>query len=222
MFKRNSTGKSAIFNHSAIRIIFIVVVTFLLSGCLKQQPSKTGNICKIFTEYGDWYDAAKSMNKKWNVPINVPMAIMYQESSFMYDAAPPMKYYGIIPIGRASNAYGYAQAKNMTWNDYKRETGNIYARRDDFVAAIDFIGWFVTKTHKSNKVSKHDAYGQYLNYHEGWGGYRRHNYNKKPWLVKVAKRVDKRSKKYAKQLKGCRQKLELSWFERSLYWFGIK
>ena len=36
-----------------------------------------------------------------------------------------MEYFlGFIPIGRASDAYGYAQAKTMTWDDYVRETGN--------------------------------------------------------------------------------------------------
>lgn len=194
----------------------------MVSGCLQPQPEKSNNLCEIFTQYGDWYDAAKAMNKKWGVPINVPMAMMFQESSFKFDAAPPMKYYGIIPIGRASNAYGYGQAKNMTWNDYKHETGNSAGRRDDFADAIDFMGWFITKTHKSNKVSKHNAYRQYLNYHEGWGGYRKKSYNKKPWLIKVAKRVDKRSKKYEKQLKRCHKKLDLSWFDHLLIWTHIK
>lgn len=164
----------------------------------------------------------KKMNKKWNVPINVPMAIMYQESSFRYDATPPMQYYGIIPIGRASNALGYAQAKNMTWADYKRETDNNSATRDNFADAIDFVGWFVYKTHRVNKVSTHNVERVYLNYHEGWGGYHQKSYNKKPWLVKVAKRVGKRSTKYARQLKSCRKKLDQSWFEQLLYWVHIK
>ena len=48
--------------------------------------------------------------------MHVPLAMMYQESSFKHDAAPPMEYFlGFIPIGRASDAYGYAQAKTMTW-----------------------------------------------------------------------------------------------------------
>ena len=204
------------------RSLFVILSILMLSGCLQPQPKKSNNLCEIFTQYGDWYDAAKAMNKKWGVPINVPMAMMFQESSFKYDAAPPMKYYGIIPIGRASNAYGYGQAKNMTWADYKHETGNSAGRRDDFADAIDFMGWFITKTHKSNKVSKHNAYRQYLNYHEGWGGYRKKSYNKKPWLIKVAKRVDKRSKKYAKQLKNCHKKLDLSWFDELLIWTHIK
>ena len=94
-----------------------------------------------------------------------------------------MQYFlWIIPTGRASSAYGYSQAKTMTWSDYIRESKNSGADRDDFDDAIDFMGWFAYKTHKINGVSKWDAYGQYLNYHEGWGGYKRGTYKKKKWL----------------------------------------
>ena len=188
-----------------------------MASCLTPQPQKTANICDIFDENISWYYAAKSAHDKWGTPINLALAIMYQESSLKYDAAPHMKYWWGIPIGRASNAYGYAQAKLMTWADYKRETGNSWASRDNFADAVDFIGWFTTKTHKINKVSKSDTYRQYLNYHEGWGGYKRKSYKKKPWLVKVSHRVDKRSKKYAKQLKQCTKKLESNWFWTFIY-----
>ena len=60
------------------------------------------------------------------------MAMMYQESSFRHDARPPMDYFLFIPLGRRSSAYGYAQVKDETWDDYKRETGHSWADRDDF------------------------------------------------------------------------------------------
>jgi hypothetical protein len=96
----------------------------------------------------------------------------------------------------------------MTWQDYIKETGNSGADRDDFEDAIDFMGWFINKTQKLNGVSKWDAYGQYLNYHEGWGGYKRKTYNKKKWLIGVSRKVKHRATMYAKQLKGCRASLE--------------
>jgi len=156
------------------------------------------------------------MRDKWGVPIHVPMAMMYQESSFKSDALPPRDYifFGLIPWGRVSSAYGYSQAKTPTWSDYIRETGNRGADRDDFDDAIDFMGWFISKTHKVNGISKWDAYAQYLNYHEGWGGYRRKTYNKKAWLKKVAKKVNDRAYTYAKQLKKCEDDLSKSWFMR--------
>ncbi len=188
---------------------------FLLS-CATSQPKNRENLCKIFEEKDDWYDAAADMRDRYGVPIHVPMAMMYQESSFRHDALPPRDYvlFGLIPWGRVSTAYGYAQAKTMTWADYKRETGNSFADRDDFEDAIDFMGWFIKKTHSINRISKWDAGAQYLNYHEGWGGYKRKTYRKKQWLVKVANKVDARSRRYATQLKSCEADLQKNWFMR--------
>jgi hypothetical protein len=175
-------------------------------------------LCEIFQEHRDWYDAAKDVRDKWGVPVHVPLAMMYQESSFKHNAAPPMEYFlGFIPIGRASDAYGYAQAKTMTWDDYVRETGNSWSSRSDFDDALDFMGWFISKTHKINGVSKWDARAQYLNYHEGWGGYRRGSYKSKAWLVKVANKVDERSKRYAAQYKTCQEDLDSSWLWRLFF-----
>lgn len=196
-------------------VILLTSITFLCA-CSTTPPSDRENLCRIFEEKDDWYDAAADMREKWGVPIHVPMAMMYQESSFRHNAKPPRDYilFGLIPWGRVSSAYGYAQAKTMTWSDYKKETGNSFADRDDFEDAIDFMGWFISKTHKINKVSKWDAKTQYLNYHEGWGGYKRGSYKKKTWLSKVAQKVDERSKRYSTQLSRCEDELNKSWFMR--------
>ncbi|KFZ38221.1 hypothetical protein HR45_06920 [Shewanella mangrovi] len=189
-----------------------------LAGCATPPPENPDNICEIFRENRDWYDAAIDAQEKWGVPVHVPIAMMYQESSFKHDAAPPMEYFlGFIPIGRASDAYGYAQAKTMTWDDYVRETGNGWASRSDFDDAMDFMGWFIWKTHKINGVSKWDAKNQYLNYHEGWGGFKRGTYWKKKWLVRVAKKVDARSRKYAAQYHSCKEELDSSWLWRLFF-----
>ena len=197
--------------------IIIILGLLFLSGCATPPPKNPDNICEIFFEHRDWYDVARDMKDNWGTPIHVPVAMMYQESSFKHDAAPPMQYFWFIPIGRASDAYGYAQAKTMTWSDYQRETDNGWADRDDFADAIDFMGWFTHKTQRINGVSKWDAYAQYLNYHEGWGGYRNKSYNKKPWLIKVSRKVDKRSKMYAAQLRGCQRNLDSSWLWRMFF-----
>lgn len=202
-------------NQILIRKLLIVpLLPLLVVACSTTPPQNTQNLCKIFEEKDDWYDAASDMRDKWGVPIHVPMAMMYQESSFVDDARPPRDYilFGLIPWGRVSSAYGYSQAKTPTWADYVRETGNSGADRDDFEDAIDFMGWFIHKSQKINGVSKWDAYAQYLNYHEGWGGYKRKTYLKKQWLVKVAQKVKGRSLTYAKQLKSCEEDLEGGWF----------
>ena len=200
------------------KILLAFAVTSVLAGCATSPPERPDDICEIFYEHRDWYDAAADARDKWGVPIHIPMAMMYQESSFKADAQPPMEYFlGFIPIGRASSAYGYSQAKTMTWDDYKRETGNGWADRDDFGDAIDFMGWFIYKTHKINGVSKWDAYKQYLNYHEGWGGYRKKTYNKKKWLQNVAQKVQRRAETYGTQLKRCEEDLQSGWLWRLFF-----
>jgi len=161
----------------SVRRLFLFSLTLLItamSGCATIPPSNPDNICSIFKENRDWYNAAIDAKNKWGVPVQVPMAIMYQESSFQYDAEPPMRYFlWVIPIGRASDAYGYSQAKTVAWREYKRETGNRSADRDNLEDAMDFMGWYINKTQRINKVSKWNAYGQDLSYHEGRGGYRK-------------------------------------------------
>lgn len=199
---------------SHCKLALLVVVGLLLSGCSTSPPANPENICAIFHEKPDWHDAAISTKEKWGVPVHVPFAMMYQESSFRADARPPMRYFlGFIPYGRPSTAYGYSQAKTITWGDYVKATGNSWGNRDNFDDAMDFMGWYMYQSHKINGVSKWNAYSQYLNYHEGWGGYRRKSYNKKPWLKKVAKKVQSRAKRYAGQYRKCKDNLPSSgWF----------
>ena len=199
-------------------IISSSFVAFVLVGCATPPPQNPENICEIFREHRDWYFAAKDARERWGVPIHVPMSMMYQESSFNAEALPPRDYLlGFIPWGRVSSAYGYSQAKTMTWDDYIRETGNSGADRNDFDDAIDFMSWFIYKTHKINKVSKWDAYNQYLNYHEGWGGFRSKTYKKKAWLVKVSRKVDSRARRYSSQLKRCESDLNHGWLWRLFF-----
>ncbi|WKE66466.1 hypothetical protein PVT67_04240 [Gallaecimonas kandeliae] len=198
-----------------MRILFLLPALWL-AGCATAPPKDPDNLCAIFKEKDDWYQAALDVQKKWGVPVQVPFAILYQESSFHHDALPPRDYLlGFIPWGRVSSAYGYAQAKDDTWEDYMRETDNWGADRDDFDDALDFMGWYIAKTHKLNGVSKWDAYGLYLNYHEGWGGYRQKSYERKPWLKQVAKKVQSRAWAFSKQYKGCKDDLDKGFWD----WF---
>lgn len=191
-------------------------LTVFISGCATLPPQDPDNLCQIFRQYPDWYDAAAESRDQWQVPIHVPMAMMYQESSFKQDAKPPMEYFlWIIPIGRASSAFGYAQAKDETWQQYLDESGRWFADRDDFADAYDFVSWFMHKSAIANKVSKSDAYGQYLNYHEGWGGYRRGSYQSKAWLKQTARKVQQRASRYQQQLTRCEHEFKSSWFD----WF---
>jgi hypothetical protein len=198
--------------------ILALLTLLTLVSCTTPPPKNPENLCEIFREHTDWYYAARDARERWGVPIHVPMSMMYQESSFKADALPPRDFIlGFIPWGRVSSAYGYSQAKTMTWDDYIREADDSGADRNDFDDAINFMGWFIHKTQKINKVSKWDAYNQYLNYHEGWGGFKKKSYKKKAWLVKVARKVDNRAKRYAGQLKSCEAEFDKGWFQRLIF-----
>lgn len=186
----------------------------LLQGCATSPPRNQSNLCAIFEEKPSWYDDAREMEEVYGTPINVAMAFIKQESSFINDAKPPRDHLlGFIPWGRVSTAYGYAQAQDPVWGEYLDGTGN-GGSRNNFDDAIMFVGWYTDKTQKRLGVSKWDPYNQYLAYHEGQGGFKRKSYNKKPQLLKVARKVEQQAKDYGWQLKQCRSELEngRSWF----------
>ncbi|AMD44655.1 hypothetical protein [Bordetella holmesii] len=187
----------------------LLTTLLILSGCASTRPpADPENICAIFREKPQWHDAALKAQEKWGAPVQVPIAMMYQESSFKHDALPPRYYFlGFIPWGRVSSAYGYAQAKDETWEDYKREAGGWLANRDDFADSIDFMGWYMAKTQRINSISKWDAYGQYLNYHEGWTGYRNRSFERKAWLQRVARQVQARAERFGAQYQQCQREL---------------
>ncbi|QDJ51287.1 transglycosylase SLT domain-containing protein [Bordetella hinzii] len=191
------------------RCLALLLCLLALAGCASTRPpGDPENICAIFREKPDWHDAALKVQDKWGAPVQVPIAMMYQESSFRHDALPPRYYFlGFIPWGRVSSAYGYAQAKDETWSDYKREAGGWFSSRDNFADSLDFMGWYMSKTQRINGISKWDAYGQYLNYHEGWTGYRNRSYERKAWLQRVARQVQARAERFGAQYKQCEREL---------------
>ena len=180
-----------------------LAAALLLSSCTADPPSNPGDVCSIFQEKDSWYAAAHRVHAKYGVPVNVAMAIMAQESSFRDDAKSPMRWFLFIPIGRASSAYGYAQATDDAWDQYVDEAGSWFSDRDDFEDALDFIGWYMTKTRQANGIPYSDAYNQYLNYHEGWKGFAAGSWKGQDWLVKAARNVEDRSKVYRRQLLHC-------------------
>ncbi len=200
------------FRRFALTIASGCVFSLALTGC-SSNPKQVNNLCSLLDERNSWYQDANRSYKKWGVPIHVQMAIIHQESHFVDDARPPRgTFLWIFPGSRPSSAFGYAQVLDSTWEWYINKSGNSGADRDDFGDVTDFIGWYGSITSSKLKVSKWDAYGQYLAYHEGHGGYSRRSYNKKPWLISVAKKVKRRADRYSKQLYGCRKQLEKRWF----------
>ena len=190
----------------------IVVLTFLAS-CTAKQPSNIDNICKIFGEQRSWYKAANKSAKRWGTTIPVIMSVIHQESSFKAKAKPPRtKILWVFPGPRPASAKGYAQAIDGTWDSYRRSTGRWSADRNDFKDASDFIGWYIDQSATKNGIAKTDAQNLYLSYHEGQGGFKKGTHQGKPWLLKVAKKVEARAKTFDQQLKGCERRFKKRFF----------
>ena len=190
---------------SKIKNIFFVPLIFLISAC-SSIPQNTSNSCSIFNERYLWYKYAKSTEKKWGTPIYVQLAIIKMESDFDWLAKPQrQKLFKVIPFKRPSSSFGYSQAVKGTWEQYKNETGNKFATRARFKDSVDFIGWYTDKTESILKISKQDAFRQYIAYHEGWGAYKDYKNNQK--VIGLAKRVKNQSDKYKSQLQECQKRL---------------
>ena len=182
-----------------------LIILLLFSSC-SSIPKNTLNSCSIFEEKYLWYKHAKKTEKKWGTPVYLQLAIIKMESSFNRFAKPPrQKLFKVVPYKRPSSSFGYSQAVKGTWKQYKDETGNKFATRSRFKDSVDFIGWYTNKTEKILKVSKKDAFRQYLAYHEGWGNYK--NYKKNTKVISLAKRVQNQTNKYKKQLIDCQKRL---------------
>ena len=188
---------------------FLKLAIFMLvasCGGGSDAPSNLDNACALIREKPQYYSAMRRTESRWGVPVHVQMATIYQESKFISDAKTPHKWaLGVIPIGRQSSAYGYSQALDNTWDEYREDTRRFGAKRNKIADATDFMGWYMDGTSKRLGISKQDARNQYLAYHEGRGGYARGSHNSKPWLLSVANRVASRAEMYRTQLASCRR-----------------
>ena len=184
-----------------------ILLTFLAScgGGNFSAPRNLDNACAIVDERPQYFRAMQDAEQKWGVPVPVLMAIIHQESKFVGNARTPHRFaLGIIPMGRQSSAYGYSQALDGTWDEYRDDQNRRGARRDRIEDATDFMGWYMAQSREKLGISLGDAQTQYLAYHEGRTGYANGSHNDKPWLIEVAARVGARAQTYSDQLTTCR------------------
>jgi len=189
------------------RLFRALVILLVLGSCGEREgsaPRNLDNACSILTERSHYSRAFRTAERRYGVNTHVLMAMIYQESKFIANNRTPHQYVlGVIPVGRQSSAFGYAQALDATWEEYQR-AGHRGARRDDIADATDFMGWYMTQTVEETGIPINDTRNQYLAYHEGRTGYLRGTYNSKSWLVRIAKEVGDRAVMYESQLQNCR------------------
>ncbi|MFL2893285.1 MAG: lytic transglycosylase [Candidatus Pelagibacter sp.] len=184
----------------------IYILLFLFTISCSSIPKNTADGCSIFSERYLWYKHSKKVEKKWGTPVYIQLAFIKMESDFDWLAKPKrQKIFKVIPYKRPSSSFGYSQAVKGTWKQYKDETNKPLATRTRYKDSVDFIGWYTNKTYKILKISKKDAFKQYIAYHEGWGNYK--NYKKNQKVIQLAKKVKRFSDRYERQLKNCKNKL---------------
>ena len=187
-------------------LIYFTII-FFLTAC-SSIPKYPQNACKIFGENYLWYKAIKKSSKKYDAPVHIILAFVNKESGFNRWAKPKRtKLFKIVPYKRPSSSLGYSQAVKGTWELYKIETDSPLALRTRFKDSVMFIGWYINKTNKKNKIPPNDAYRQYLNYYLGWGGYANKNYKTDKKSILYAKNVEKLAKAYRSQLRECQKNL---------------
>lgn len=193
--------------------IGLLLCVLLLTACSTPRPSNVSNICGIFKQYPSWYRVAHKAQRRWGIPIAIQLAVIHQESNFHSQIQPARPYLlGIIPWFRPSSSYGYTQAQDAVWSEYKKASRNYFAARSNFADSVDFIAWYLNQAHRRLGISRKDAFRLYLAYHEGVGGYRRRTYLRKKWLISVAHNVSARAKRYQQQLPRCEKSLNTSWW----------
>ena len=196
-----------ILNNIKIKFLYFLIF-FLLASC-SSIPRNAENACSIFSERYFWYKYVKNSSEKYGAPVHVILAFVNKESGFNRWAKPERtKLFKIIPYKRPSSSLGYSQAVKKTWEQYKNETNNPLALRTLFKDSVMFIGWYISKTHKINKIPLNDAYRQYLNYYLGWGNYAKKVYKTDKKAIVFAKSVKTQSNIYRKQLKSCKKSLD--------------
>ena len=186
-------------------VAFALLALAMLAGCASRPLSNTEDLCKVFKERPRWYRDSVASEKRWRIPTPVMMAVVNKESSFVAKARPPRgRLLWVIPGKRSSSAYGFAQATDEAWSDYLRETRSRFADRDDFGDAIDFVGWYLNRSHRHLNIAADDARTLYLTYYAGMGGYQRGTWRNNAWLKDAAARVAARADRYERQLANCR------------------
>ena len=189
--------------------LYAALTGTLLVGCAGTPPREPTNLCAIFRERPDWYEASRDSYRKWGVSVPLQMAVIQRESSFQSDARPPRTWFlGFIPGPRASTAYGYGQVLDGTWDGYQRATGNRGADRNDFSDVTDFIGWYGSVGQAGHGISARSPEAFYASYHVGHVGYKRGRHHNNATAQRAIRDVHRRSGLYADQYNRCREELD--------------
>jgi len=191
-------------------LLFAPIALLLLLASCASAPNRINDVCSVFEQrdgwFNNWYDAAKSTEREYGVPVPILMATIRKESGYEAHARPARtKLLGFIPWKRPSSAYGYSQALDGTWTRYKQETGKFMADRNNFADAVNFVGWYHKESHDRNGIALNDPYNLYLAYYFGHGAYARGDWKNNAKMQNVARGAAEMAYSYSAQLQACRR-----------------
>ena len=190
-----------------MRLALISLALLLaVKGCATASPAPrdVADGCTLAAERPHWIAAAVEAGQRRGVPPATILAIIWRESRFVSRAAPPRDWaLGIVPMGRKSSAYGFAQAIDGTWDWYREAAKRPGADRTRFSDAADFVGWYMNMSARKLGLPMGDARAHYLAYHEGHGGYRRGSWREKTGVRRAAREVAERARLYDAALRRC-------------------
>lgn len=193
----------------ATGIVISTLVAGFAASCASTAPpaaEKVADACKLLTDNRAWYKSLRESAKEWGAPMGYQLAVMRQESAFDGRAKAPRgerQWFGLVQGERISSAYGYSQALENTWENYKKATGNGGADRKSFKDSADFIGWYFNTAGEKARLAQYDYKAHYLAYHEGASGYLSGEWRDKKWLVQAADRVASSAATYESQISNC-------------------
>ena len=61
---------------SCLRLCFLSIMALIMVACSTAQPKNINNVCDIYDEYYDWYNASKAVNERYGIPEAVTMAFI--------------------------------------------------------------------------------------------------------------------------------------------------
>jgi hypothetical protein len=149
-----------------VRLLSITLLLVLaLSACRPREvaapplPSPDAT-CALIAQHSGWAHALAAAEQRWGTPPFLLLAFIRQESNFRRDARSP----------KTRGPYGYPQAVARTWETYRQAVQRPRADRNDFAAAVDFVGWYAHDTRTRTGAEYLNVSAHYLAYSRGSAG----------------------------------------------------
>ena len=104
------------------KVLALVLVGVVLSGCASGPPADPNNICRILADERGWKKDARKAYKRWGLPPHIGFAFIHRESTFDAKAKPERKkLLGVVPRRSmkrgliTKRALGDGSLNEMTW-----------------------------------------------------------------------------------------------------------